>query len=157
MIRKINTNINDLRKPCAEVKVGEDISPIIQDLKDTLEAKKCLGLTANQIGINKRISYIKIPKFTDKSKEIQYTEYILINAKIVEKDRPVKVNNESCVSFPGIPIITKRFVFITVEYFNEKMELQTNMFSDLESLIIQHETDHTLGLTIFDKKWKSTN
>jgi peptide deformylase len=153
-IKPIVTNIAELCKPCAYVDPNENIREIIQSLKDTLEAKKGLGLTANQIGINKRISYIKIPKRINKNKEIQYNELILINAKIIEKDRPIRINNESCLSFPGINVTTKRYVFITVEYLNEKMELQTAMFQDLESLVIQHEVAHQKGKTIFDFKWR---
>jgi peptide deformylase len=155
MIRPIITNIKELRKPCELVTKEDNIKEIIRDLKDTLESKKCIGLTANQIGINKRISYIKIPKSIDKNKQIQYNEYILINAKIIEKERPIQVKNESCVSFPGIGVITRRYIFIIVESLDEQMKIQTRILQDLESICVQHEIDHTLGLTIFDKKWRS--
>jgi peptide deformylase len=149
----IVTNIDELRKPCSIVEKREDVRGIIRDLKDTLAAKGGLGISANQIGINKRISYIKIPKFTDKNKELQYNEYILINAKIIEKDRPIQIKNEGCLSFPGVYVTTKRYVFCTVEYYNEKMELQTGMMQDLEAFCASHEIDHQNGLTIFDRKW----
>jgi len=155
MIRPIVTNINELRKPCELIKKEDNIKEIIQDLKDTLEVKKCIGLTANQIGINKKISYIKIPKFIDKDKKIQYNEYIIINAKIIEKDRPVRINNESCVSFPGINVITRRYVYITLEYLDENLLPQASAFQDLESLVIQHEVAHQESKTIFCFKWKA--
>lgn len=154
-IKPIVTNLVELRKPCLPVEKGEDISQIIRELKDTLESKKCLGLTANQIGYCKRISYVKIPKFIDKNKQIQYNDYILINTKIIEKDRPIKINNESCVSFPGINVVTKRYVYISIEYLNEKMEPQAMAFQDWESICIQHETDHTNGVVLFDRKWRA--
>jgi len=150
--KKIITNINALKVPCLEVRKDEDIKHIIKDLKDTLTNVGGLGLSANQIGYNRKISYIKIPKFT-KDKKIEFNEYILINAKIIEKNRPIQVKNEECLSFPGIGVTTKRYIFITVEYLNEKMELQTGMFQDLESLATQHEIDHTNGITMFDRKW----
>jgi peptide deformylase len=153
MIRPIITNIKELRIPCQEIIKSDNIKELIQDLKDTLESKKGLGLSAAQIGINKRISYIKIPKFVNKNKEIQYNEYILINAKIIEKNRPIRVNNESCLSFPGLGITTRRYVFITVEYYNEKIELQTTMFQDLEAICVQHEIDHQHSMTLFERKW----
>lgn len=156
MIKTIITNIKELRKPCELITKEDNIKEIIQDLKDTLLSKKGLGLTANQIGINKKISYIKIPKSVNpKTKEIQYNEYILINAKIIEKDRPIRVNDEACLSFPGIFVITKRFVFITVECLNEKLEPKVMIFQDLEALVIQHEYSHQQGRTIFDEKWKA--
>jgi len=149
----IITNIDELRKPCQEVTKEDNIKEIVQKLKDTLESVGGLGLTANQIGINKRISYVKIPKFINK--EIQYNEFILINAKIIEKERPIKVNNEGCLSFPEVYVDTLRYVFCTVESLNEKLELQTNLYQDLEALAIQHECDHQNSKTIFDNKWRA--
>jgi peptide deformylase len=57
------------------------------------------------------------------------------------------------LSFPGVGVITRRYVFATVEYYNEKMELQTGILQDLEAICIQHEIDHQNGITIFDRKW----
>jgi len=152
-IRPIVTNLAELRKSCLPVEKGENIKEIIQALKDTLEAKKGLGITANQIGINKKISYVKIPKFIDKNKNIQYNDYVLINAKIIEHDRPIKVMNEGCLSFHGVYVHTRRYVFITVEYLNEKLEHQVMSYQDMESIAMQHEIDHQEGRTIFDRKW----
>jgi len=151
----IVTNILELRKPCQKVTKEDNIKEIIQKLKDTLESNGGLGLTANQIGINKRISYVKIPKFTNKNKEIQYNECVLINAKIIEKQTPLKVKDEGCLSFSGVYVDTIRYVFCTIESLNEKLELQTNLYQDLEALAIQHEIDHQNGVTIFDRKWRS--
>jgi len=153
--KPIVTNIEELKRPCQEVNKNDNLIQLIQDLKDTLETKHGLGISANQIGINKRISYVKIPKFQDKNGKWNYNEYILINAKIIEKDKPIKVQGEMCLSFPGISIITKRYVFCTIEYYNEKFELQTAIAQDLEALTIQHECDHQNGITIFDRKWRA--
>jgi peptide deformylase len=51
MIKSIVTNIVELRKSCEEVTKKDNIKEIIQNLKDTLEAQKGFGLSANQIGI----------------------------------------------------------------------------------------------------------
>ena len=150
----IVTNINELKKPCQKVTKEDNIKEIIQKLKDTLESIGGLGLSANQIEIQKKISYIKIPKMT-RNKKIEFTEFILINAKIIEKDRPIKVQNEGCLSFPGVYIDTLRYVFCTVEYLNEKMEIQTGIYQDLEAFVILHEHSHQCGRTIFDDKWRS--
>ena len=158
MIKTITTNIKELRKPCELVnKDDKEIKSIIQDLKDTLNSfsAKAIGLSANQIGINKRISYIKIPRFMNQNKEMQYDEYILINAKIIEKDRPIQVKNESCLSFPGVGVITRRYVFVTVEYLDENFKSQINAFQDLPAICVQHEIDHLDGRLILDRSgWK---
>lgn len=153
MIQEIITNINELRRPCDAVEMNENITGIVQDLKDTLVSKKGLGLSANQIGINKKISYIKVPISISQNKEIQYVEHVLINARIIEKSKVVQVKGESCLSFSGLKVTTLRYVFITVEYMDEKMELQTRLFQDLIGLVIQHEVDHQLGFTLLQRKW----
>ena len=149
----IVTNIDELKKPCQDVTKEDNVQEIVQKLKDTLASQSGLGLSANQIGIQKKISYIKVPKMT-KDKKIEFTELVLINAKIIEQDRPIKVQNEECLSLQG-SATTKRYVFIIVQYLNEKMELHTGIYQDLEALVVQHEIDHQNSLTIFDRKWRA--
>jgi len=156
MIKPIVTLITELKKPCLEVEEDENIKSLIQDLKDTLNSVKGWGISANQIGVNKRVSYIKVPKFMDpKTKEIKYSEYILINAKIIEKDKPVKIENEGCLSFPGVYVHTRRYIFITVVFENEKRQVQTGTMQDYEALATQHEIDHQNGIVIFNRKWRA--
>lgn len=150
MIKSIITTITELKKQCKPVEPGEDVSGIIQDLKDTLEtfSHRAIGLSANQIGYDKRISYIRMNK---------ENAYILINPKIVEKDRLIKVKGESCLSFHGIGVETGRYVFCTVEYLDEHMQPQVKSLQDLEAICCQHELDHLSGLTIFDRRYKDPN
>jgi len=144
-------DINELRKPCQEVTENNDeIKMIIKRLKDTLENRGGVGISANQIGYNKRISILKVPIFKDK--KMEFIEYTIINAQIDEKAKLVKINDESCLSFPKIYVDTQRYVYCVITYMNEKMELQTKPLQDLESLIAQHEIDHQNGLTIFQRR-----
>ena len=147
MIRKIVSNINELRKPCEDIHDKKEIDSIVQDLKDTLADKgHGVGLSANQIGIQKKVSYIKIP--VDISKN-EYKEIILINPKIKEKTHPIKFR-EGCLSFPGIFVETQRYTFILLEN-DGKVE----MYTDIVAIAIQHEYSHLYGKTIFDFRWKS--
>jgi len=149
----IVTNIEELHKPCQEVNKNDNIKEIIQKLKDTLESHGGLGISANQIGIQKRISYIKIPKMVDK--KLEYSEMILINAEIIEKSNPIKVKDEGCISFPGIYLDTLRYIYCTVYYLDENLKENTGLVQDLESFCVLHETDHQNGITIFDRKWRT--
>jgi peptide deformylase len=158
-IKSIVTDINLLRKPCLLVEKGEDVKQIIIELKETLNkfSSKALGLSANQIGYNKSVCYIRVPYFDQKNKKTEIKELILINPKIIEKDKPIKVQNESCLSFPGISVTTKRYVYCTVYYLDENFKEHTALMQDLESLVILHEYDHTIGKTIFDNRYKDIN
>ena len=152
-IKPIIYNIKELRKPCIPVEKREDISQIIQDLKDTLYSLvgKGYALAANQINYNKQITLIRIPLNKEHTK---FNEMLLINPKIIEKDRKV-IYPESCLSFPGITVNTDRYVFITYTYLDKKLGEHTGMAQDLEAIVIQHEISHLQGRTLFDFKHRS--
>ena len=142
MIKAIVNNIQELRKVCAEVEPDEDISTILQDLKDTLATKKGYGLAANQIGVQKKIAYYVLD-----GKEVT-----LINPKIVEKDNKITFK-EGCLSFPGIVILTDRYNTLTIEL--DRMPYKQYSADGIEAIIIQHEVDHLNGITIFQRKHKA--
>jgi len=154
-IKSIITNYQELRKPCVKVEEKEDISSILKELKETCLAKGGLGLTANQIGYNKRISYLRIPNCNPKTKQIEIEEIYLINPIITNQSRPIKNVKEQCLSFPGIAIDTKRFVFIIVTAEDENRKIKTIMMQDIKALIAQHEIDHCNGVCIMNRKWRS--
>lgn len=151
----IVTNLKELKIPCQEVTKEDNVKEIIEKLKNTLECYDGLGLSANQIGIQKRISYIKIPIYNPKDKKMNMRELILINPLILEKDKAIKFTNEGCLSFPRIYVTTKRYIYCTVQYLDENFKETAMAFQDLESFVVQHEVDHLGGRTIFDRKWRS--
>lgn len=153
--KPIITDIVALKKPCEPVKIGEDIKTILKDLKDTLVTHpNGIGLSANQIGYQKRVSFIRIPKQV--GQKVEWKEFYLINAKIIQHiGKPIQIKNEGCLSFPGIKVSTDRYIHVVVNYLDENFKANTAAFSDIESFVVQHENDHTLGLTIFDRKHRS--
>jgi len=155
--KTIITNIVELRKPCREVTKDDDFKTVISDLRDTLIAnKRGLGLSANQIGYNLAISYIRIlDKVDETTKQLKYKEYVLINPEIIEKGNKIVFHDEGCLSLPGININTDRYVFVTVSYLDEKFEKCMGLFADLESIAVQHEVAHLNGRTIIDDKHRS--
>jgi len=157
MIKSIVKNYAQLRKVCDKVEPKEDIRQIIQDLKDTLEATngKGVGLSANQIGYNKKICYIKMPVKKEGNKIIN-EELIMINPEIIEKTKPIAVKEE-CLSFPGLQVVVKRFVFTAVTFENEKREPCMKLLQDFYAFAVQHETDHCNSLTILERKFRNTN
>jgi len=144
MIKPIITNIYELKKPCIEVQKEEDIIQIIQDLKDTFNSVKAYGISANQIGYNKKISYIKIPG---------EEEIVLINPQIIEKEEKIINRKESCLSFPNVYIDCDRWNQITIT--TNGLSYQKYVCYGLEAIILQHEIDHLNGITIFDRKHKA--
>lgn len=137
MVKPIIKNIKELRRPC--VPVVEDLSEVVQDLKDTLATVEGYALTANQIGVYKCLAYIKVKD----------EESILVNPKILQREEKIKFK-EGCLSIPGVEIYTDRYNKIIFESNGEEYEAE-----GLLAIIIQHEVDHMNGILILQRRHKA--
>jgi peptide deformylase len=149
---KLKKVVTDLPKNKSE----EDV--ISAALFTALEKEKGFGLSANQIGVNKRMCVINIKE-----------PMVLVNPKIVKRSEDAVQYIESCLSLPKTmrkPKNTVRSISITVETDNlgtvefgpdEKDKIGTeghNYFADeglLECVVAQHEIDHLDGILITDQ------
>ncbi len=134
-------DIKDISTPCENATI-EEAEEIWANLEASLNPDAGFGLTANQIGVNKRVGFIR---YAGK-------EYRLLNTKIVETSSTTIVYNEGCLSLPGKTINTERYHTITIE--DEILgRMHLTMSKDgLLPIIFQHEVDHMNGKTIFDRK-----
>ena len=139
MKKPIVTDLNILKQKSEAVRPDE-IASILQDLEDSLDINKGIGLSAIQIGIAKNISIIRIGT----------TKINLVNAYIKEKDNKFRMVGEGCLSLPSLHIDTIRYEKIL--YVNNGVE---NIASGILSIAIQHEIRHTQGKTILDDKWRN--
>lgn len=135
------TGVENISTPCVNATIDE-AEEIWANLEATLNPEAGFGLTANQIGVNKRVGYIR---YAGK-------EYRLLNTRIVETGPVVVIYNEGCLSLPGKTINTERHHTITIE--DEILgRIQLTMSKDgLLPVIFQHEIDHMDGKTILDRK-----
>jgi len=122
------------------------IDEISKDLKDTLhnlqnQKKTGQGLSATQIGINKRVIYI----------DTLERKLILINPKIMWKSLEINEIWESSFSFDmTFYVKIKRHVSIQVKYQNIKRETIIEKFTGLLSELVQHQIDHLDGILAID-------
>jgi len=157
MIKPIITDRAILKRPSEKVSPEDNIKSIIQDLKDTIASQPhSIGLSAPQIGIQKRVCIVRLPAgINQETKKVEFTEKILINPIITSKDKLVQLKGEGCSSFVGISVNTDRYIYITLEYLDETLKLQAGCMQDWESFAVQHETDHLNGILLFDRKHKA--
>lgn len=138
----IVTDKKILSKSCKEVK-SEEVENIVRELEKTLLHVKGYGLSANQIGINKRVSIIRLKDYS----------LNLINPIIKGGVNKFVYKQEGCLSFPGIRIDTDRFRNILLEnHYKEEKIFPVRQFP---AIVIQHEVAHLNGKTIFDFKHKN--
>lgn len=139
MKKPIISDIKILRTKSEQTRPDE-IASILQDLSDTLDLKRGLGLSAIQIGIPKQVAIIRHGD----------AKIDLINAYIIEKNDKFRFTGEGCLSLPGLHIDTRRYKEVKIMN-NGKEENYTGILA----VVIQHEIDHANGLTILDRKWRS--
>ena len=161
MVKKIITEdcrkfepsiLKEICEPCKSVDEGEKIAV---DLLNTLtEHKSGIGLAANQIGINKRVCVVHIPK---------REPLVFINPRIVSKEQEITGVPEGCLSFPNVDVSTTRYSLITVEADNWEEDVILGPTSEdkqestdelWECIATQHEIDHLDGITMFDRELK---
>jgi len=88
---------------------------------------------------------------------IDHARVEVFNPTILSYSKEEALMNEGSLTFPGILVIVKRPIAVTVEYYNKNGELQQNEFQGLTARIFQHAFDHLQGTTMKDKvsklKW----
>jgi len=155
---KIVTDAIKLQKVVTDLPKNKSEEEVISAaLFTALEKEKGFGLSANQIGVDKRMCVINIKE-----------PMVLVNPKIVKRSEEAVQYIESCLSLPKTmrkPKNTVRSISITVDTDNlgtvefgpdEKDKIGTeghNYFGDeglLECVVAQHEIDHLDGILITD-------
>ena len=155
---KIVTDKIKLQKPVTDLPKNKSEEDVISAaLFTALEKEKGFGLSANQIGVDKRMCIVNIKE-----------PMVLVNPKIVKRSEEAVQYIESCLSLPKTmrkPKNTVRSISITVETDNlgtiefgadepKKIGKEGhNYFADeglLECVVAQHEIDHLDGILITD-------
>ena len=134
-----------LRKVSKEVKdIDQKLSKIYDEMCILMNNEKGIGLAAPQIGINERFFISK-----DFSNDSDQT-IIFINPEIIEADDIVE-SKEGCLSIPGHYDYVKRNNRILVSYFDLSGKNEKKEFSDIQSIVFQHELDHLDGILFPDR------
>ena len=126
-------------------KLKGELPSLLADMFETMDAEKGLGLSANQIGLDLRLSVVKIRNENDEDLRI-----VLINPEIVESSGSL-YKEEGCLSFPGLFARVKRFSKVKVRAFNEKgLPIEINA-DELLARTLQHEIDHLDGIVFISR------
>ncbi|MED7819533.1 MULTISPECIES: peptide deformylase [unclassified Francisella] len=136
-----------LKEVAEEVKkeeINDQLRETLDEMRDMMLEASGVGLAAIQVGIKKRF-FIMFENLEDKSPEI----IAVINPKIIEQDGEV-IDEEGCLSFPGVSAKVKRATSIKIaalDEYGEEIIIQKEGFI---ARCIQHEIDHLNGITFFD-------
>ncbi len=101
-----------------------------------------VGLAAPQVGVLKRIIVIDVSDPHD--------PLVLINPVITDKSIEKEVDEEGCLSCPGISVPIKRHTWVQVTYYDLDKKQQVIEGDGLLARCLQHEIDHLDGKTLFE-------
>ena len=102
-----------------------------------------VGLSANQVGIDKSICIASLEK--------QTKDIILVNPVIVKKSKEKEKLYEGCLSIPKVYPPMKRFIEVTVDFQNITGDNQRITVTGFDARILQHEIDHLNGKLVIDE------
>lgn len=125
----------------------EDASMLTNIMFDRMSEMGGAALSAPQVGLDMSMFVMGV----------DHARLEVFNPTIISYSEKEALMNEGSLTFPGILVIVKRPIAVTVEYFNKNGELQQNEFQGLTARIFQHAFDHLQGITIKNKvsklKW----
>ncbi len=107
-----------------------------------------IGLAAPQVGVNKRMVVVGLPKGQD---DEEYPLILMINPKITQKSSETEVGEEGCLSLPNLRGNVVRSLWVEAEWLDIKGKKMKKMITGFGAKVIQHEIDHLDGVLISDK------
>jgi len=125
-----------LAKPVATVDAR--IQSLVSDMFDTMYDAKGIGLAATQINVHERLIVIDVSEERDQP-------VVLINPALVWTSESTHLNEEGCLSVPGIYDGVTRFDAVRVAALDGKGQMRELDADGLLAVCIQHEMDHLLG------------
>ena len=128
--------LHKLAKPVQAVDAR--IKTLISDMLHTMYEAKGIGLAATQVDVHERLIVIDVSEERD-------APLVLINPDIIWKSVETHLNEEGCLSVPGIYDGVKRFDAVKVQALDGEGTSRIVEADGLLSVCIQHEMDHLMG------------
>ncbi|HSU21369.1 peptide deformylase [Comamonadaceae bacterium OTU4NAUVB1] len=118
--------------------VDARIRTLVADMLETMYDASGIGLAATQVDVHERLVVIDVSEERDQP-------LVLINPEIVWASPERVLNEEGCLSVPGIYDGVERSTAVRVTALDLQGEPRTIEAEGLLAICIQHELDHLLG------------
>lgn len=128
--------LHTVAKPVAQV--DDRIRALSADMLETMYDAKGIGLAASQIDVHERVIVIDVSEDRDQP-------MVLINPELVWTSPTTHLNEEGCLSVPGIYDGVTRFDAVHCRALDEKGQSRIIEADGLLAVCIQHEMDHLMG------------
>jgi peptide deformylase len=118
--------------------VDARIRALAADMLETMYEANGIGLAATQVDVHERVVVVDISEQRDQP-------MVLINPEIVWASEEVVLNDEGCLSVPGIYDGVERSTAVKVRALDADGQERTIEADGILAVCIQHEMDHLLG------------
>ncbi|TAH26693.1 MAG: peptide deformylase [Cytophagales bacterium] len=140
-----------------------DVKKLAQEMFDTMQNAKGVGLAAPQIGLSIRMFVADSSPLEDDEEEDTNNDLakktdettpvfkqVFINPTIEEEWGKEWAYEEGCLSIPGIRGEVYRHSNLRIHFFDENWVEHTKEYDGFAARIIQHEYDHIEGVLFID-------
>jgi peptide deformylase len=132
-----------LNTPAQRVeKIDAAVRKLIDDMAETMYAAPGVGLAATQLDVHKQIIVIDVSEDRNDLR-------VFVNPEITRREG-VAVNQEGCLSVPGVYDNVERAESVTVTALDRNGSRFTLNASGVLATCIQHEMDHLHGKVFID-------
>lgn len=128
--------LHKVARPVAQV--DDRIRTQIADMFETMYDARGIGLAATQVDFHERLIVIDVSQERDQP-------LVLINPEIVWASEAMQLNEEGCLSVPGIYDGVERHSAVKVRALDENGVSREIDAEELLAICIQHEMDHLMG------------
>jgi len=128
--------LHTVAKPVAAV--DPRVRQLASDMLETMYDASGIGLAATQVDLHERLIVVDVSQERDQP-------LVLINPELVWTSPGKRLNEEGCLSVPGIYDGVERFDAVHVRALDEHGKSRVIEATDLLAMCVQHEMDHLLG------------
>ncbi len=136
ILRYPDPRLHTVAKPIAAVDAR--LQTLVDDMLQTMYEAEGIGLAATQVDVHERLIVIDVSQERDQP-------LVLINPEILWASPEKQVNDEGCLSVPGIYDGVERSSAIKVQALDLDGKTQVHEADGLLAVCIQHEMDHLMG------------
>ena len=119
--------------------MDEEVRQLVDDMFETMDAAKGVGLAANQVGVARRVAVV----------DADGERFAMINPVILETESSATAE-EGCLSIPEIYGDVTRPDRVVIEAQDREGKSYRLDASGLKARAIQHEIDHLDGILFLD-------
>ncbi len=117
-----------------------------QDLIKLMIESNGIGLSANQVGILKRVFSVHLQNHPTINQPLA-----MFNPRLISASKEEVLGLEGCLSFPNLWLEIKRPKYIEVQYFDKNAQECKLSLSDTDARCFLHELDHLNGICFVEK------